>query len=218
MVDLVSESWLQRLRAWRRRNDFRKAGVVLIHVPRTAGTSLALELYGRFVGHFSLADLCAVSAPDVLALPRFAIVLNPWDRLVSAWAFAKAGGGSGGEGAGRVTIHHGEQYQVPEFDTFERFVTEWLAVRELAALDGVFRPQIGYLRLADGTMPLQHLGRIEQIADTERWLGEVLGRPVALGRANSSERDDYRSYYTPALRDQVAQIYADDIAALGYDF
>ena len=93
MVDLVSESWLQRLRAWRRRNDFRKAGVVLIHVPRTAGTSLALELYGRFVGHFSLADLCAVSAPDVLALPRFAIVRNPWDRLVSAWAFAKAGGG-----------------------------------------------------------------------------------------------------------------------------
>lgn len=215
---MVPEPLLQRLRAWRRRDDFRRAGVVLVHVPRTAGTSLAQALYGRFVGHFSLADLMAVAPRDVLALPRFAIVRNPWDRLVSAWSFARAGGGSGGDGSGRVTIHHPEQYQGAEFASFERFVNEWLAGRELASLDGVFRQQISYLRLRDGTMPLSHLGRLETMGETESWLGEVLGRPVRLGRANASERSDYRSYYTPQLRDLVGEIYADDIAALGYDF
>jgi NADPH-dependent 7-cyano-7-deazaguanine reductase QueF-like protein len=39
-----------------------------------------------------------------------------------------------------------------------------------------------------------------------------------LGRANTSEHRDYRSYYDQALIDGVARLYARDIELFGYEF
>ncbi|WP_158007886.1 hypothetical protein [Methyloceanibacter marginalis] len=41
---------------------------------------------------------------------------------------------------------------------------------------------------------------------------------LALPKTNVSESGDYRSYYTPDLRDRVAEWYAPEIKLLGYAF
>src|SRR5436190_384652 len=109
LVSRVPESLLQQLRAFRRAELFRATGVAFVHVPRTGGTSAVGAIYGRFIGHFGLADLKAVAPADVLVLPRFAIVRNPWDRAVSAWAFARAGGG-GDSQFGTIRINRPQRY------------------------------------------------------------------------------------------------------------
>lgn len=225
MVKFVPEVVLNEVRAYRRSSAFRQAGVVMIHVPRAAGTSLSFELYGRFIGHFSVSELLAVAPGDVRALPRFAVVRNPWDRLVSAWSFARRGfsliepeSEPSESKAPRIRIRGERQYQVPEFDTFDRFVREWLAGRDVHRLDGVFRPQVDYVIDAAGATPLDMLGRYEQLDAVAAWLGEVTGRQFSLPRLNASERGTYRQHYSPELARIVGDIYAADIKAFGYDY
>ena len=88
----ILPDWFETLRAYRARNNFRRAGVAFVHVPRAAGLSISRTLYNRDIFHFSASQMRRVLPADVLNLPRFAIVRNPWDRTVSAYHFATQGG------------------------------------------------------------------------------------------------------------------------------
>jgi chondroitin 4-sulfotransferase 11 len=193
------------------------AGIVFIHIPKAAGTAINEALYGRFMGHVRASDIERSGSPALRALPRFAIVRNPWDRLVSAYRFVKRGGGIGGPNAGRV--RRARQYRAPQFETFERFVHEWLAGRDLAKLDPVFHPQSLYVCGRDGDLLVNHLGHYEDLDTTLRFLHESL---PALGPFPQSNRSggpvDYRTFYTPQLADLAGFIYADDVRIFGYSF
>lgn len=217
-ADMLPDPLLRKIWVHRRRRHFLDAGVAMVHVPRSAGTSLSTTLYGTMLGHFTVQDLISVGSEAILALPRFTVVRNPWSRAVSAWSFARAGGGRAVAGQPRVPIAHPELYRCPAFASFDRFVNEWLASQRLETLDVVFRPQADYVQDRDGTMAFDHVGRFEQLGDTLGWLSDTLGRKFATHHTNSSEAGDYRQYYTPELRHRVAEVYARDIALLGYDF
>ena len=195
---------------------FLHAGIAFIHIPRSAGTSVTDALYGRFIGHFTIRQLMWVGGTQVLALPRFTIVRNPWDRLVSAYEFVRAGAGSHGPSV--VQVAHAHRYQTKTFTSFERFVEEYLNTHEPRDMDGVFRPQAHYALNNAGDAPFNHVGRFENIPQTQAWLSETLGRDITLPHFNATLRDEYRTYYTPHLRDLVGQIYAHDVAAFNYDF
>ena len=216
---LLPERWLEARRPRRKQGWWREAGVVFVHVPRAAGTSVTTTLYGQFLGHFTASQIAEKCEADVVALPRFAIVRNPWDRLVSAYEFARAGEGRGGPQS--VTVADPAQYRIPAFDSFERFVEEWLAPATdrgaIDRLDGIFRTQSYYVNGPDGALLVDHCGRLEAMAETEEWLSQTLGRRIEFPRHNASPRDATESYYTPALRETVRRIYADDIKAFGYD-
>lgn len=215
-LDIVGDQALRKLRARRRGSAFRDAGIVFIHVPKAAGTSIANQIYGRFIGHFGIADVIAANQATVLGLPRFSVIRNPWDRLVSAWSFARDGSGSGG--AIKVGMHRPDRYAGPDFQDFERFVLDWLPGQPFHALDGVFQDQSSYLLDARGQLAVDHIGRLERLPETEQWVSDKLGREVRFARGNTSRHEDYRSYYTPQTIDAVAAFYARDIALFGCEF
>ena len=191
------------------------AGVVFVHVPKAAGTSICVTLYGRFLGHATATQIRRY-APDVMGIPSFAVTRNPWDRCVSAYRFAAAGVGSSGLVA---RIDQPEQYQVPAFRSFDAFVNEWLVERDLRTADHVFRPQLSYVRPRPGMRPIDHVGKLEALAATERHVSEALGKPVTFGHHNQSGPPvEYRQWYDSSLVRLVGEKYADDVAAFGYDF
>ncbi len=199
-------------------NRFRKVGLVYIHVPRTGGTSISEEVFSRWIYHYTLREHLAIMPPDVLALPRFTMVRNPWDRALSSWSFALAGTGHDS----RIYVKDPDQYQVPEFRTFARFVLEWLPAQNLSSVDPLFRLQTHYLLDEAGDLPFDHIGRFERIDETEIWLSdrlaERLGKSLVLPHYNRSVHGNYRDCYTAEMRDMIARIYADDIARFGYEF
>jgi chondroitin 4-sulfotransferase 11 len=200
----------------RRERLWIEQGILFIHVPKAAGTSLNQALYGRFMGHPRASDIERWGSARLRKLPRFAVVRNPWDRLLSAYRFARRGSGGGEAIAG---MSNPEQYHVPEFDSFERFIREWLARRDVRALDGVFRPQ--YLYVCDGTgrTLVDHLGRFEDLGSTCSFIEHSIGKPIGLPRTNwSGDELDYRQMYTDETRDIVAKIYRQDAETFGYDF
>ncbi|MBT0668336.1 sulfotransferase family 2 domain-containing protein [Novosphingobium profundi] len=216
MLDLVGDKALRRIRARRRSAVFEQAGIVFVHVPKAAGTSIADQLYGRFIGHFSISDVIAGCPARVLALPRFTVVRNPWDRLVSAWSFARAGSGSGGNV--KVGMHRPGQYTSPDFVDFDRFVLEWLPAQDWTAIDGVFEEQAAYVLDDKGQLALDHVGDLGRMNATEAWVSEAIGKEVRFGKGNSSSHADYRSYYRPETIDAVASHYRRDIALFDFTF
>lgn len=201
----------------RREAIWRRAGIVFIHIPKAAGTSINEALYGQFMGHVRAMDIRRWGSRSLKALPSFAITRNPWDRLVSAYRFVRVSYGIGGRI--QAGMHRPEQYRIPQFETFERFVTEWLAQRDITRLDGVFQPQALFVCDQLDRIIVDHIGRMEDLTPTISLLSEHLGRPPNIGRSNrSGEEVDYRDYYTPELAILVRDIYARDIEIFGYAF
>lgn len=214
---LVPDDYRKALLVRRRARTWLRSGIVFIHIPKAAGTSMNNALYGRFMGHVRAADLQRWGSPSLRALPSFAITRNPWDRLVSAYRFARRGAGVGGEI--QAAVARPELYQGPEFDNFERFVTEWLSARDVRRLDYIFQPQSLFVCDEKGKVLVDHLGKVEDLSPTYDFIEARLGRrPVVEPSNRSGSPVDYRSFYTPALIDLVGQIYEQDVRTFGYQF
>jgi len=195
---------------------WREAGIVFIHVPKAAGTSINLALYGHWMGHTRARDIQRWAPADVKKLPSFAVTRNPWDRLISAYRFAVRGRGMGGEF--EATPWRPERYRIPQFGTFERFVREWL-VKKHIWLDPIFQPQSSWICDPRGKIIVDHVGRLEDFQPTLTFLEQHLGAVPDIPEGNrSGEAVDYKSYYTPELARLVGQIYAQDAERFGYAF
>ena len=201
----------------RRAQYWLRAGIVFIHVPRAAGTSFNEALYGRFMGHPRATDVQRWAPAAVRALPSFSVTRNPWDRLFSAYRFARRGEGVGE--SYRAGMWRPHLYRGPEFESFERFVREWLAPRDVTKLDGVFQPQSLFLCDRNRKLLVDHAGRLEDLGPTYAFIERHVGAIAPLARANrSGDAVDYRDHYSPALAKLVGDIYRDDIERFGYDF
>jgi Sulfotransferase family len=209
---------LQVINLIRHHSDlWKRTGVVFIHIPKAAGTSLNLALYGKFMGHFTASDVRRWASADVNALPSFAVTRNPWDRLVSAYRFLKRGKGVGG--GHQVVVRRAQRYQLPAFETFERFVREWLIYKDVAKSDLALQPQSLFVCDSKGKILVDHLGRVEDMKPTIDFLREKLGYAPEISRSNrSGDPVDYRDFYTSQLADLVGTIYARDVEAFGYEF
>ena len=73
-------------------DHFRKTGIVFIHVPKAAGTSISMALYGAAVGHRTLAEWQQLFPHSMSKVETMAVVRDPVARFVSAFNFLKAGG------------------------------------------------------------------------------------------------------------------------------
>lgn len=215
---LVPELWRQRFHLARGGTDvflpcFRETGSLFIHVPKAAGTSVSLALYGGNIGHRRAIDYQRISRRHFGNYFRFAFVRNPWDRLVSAYEFVRA------SGTEFVQPIPNSDYQSPVFSSFDRFVGEWLIEADLAALDVVFQPQWTFVCDVDGTVLVDHVGRTESLETDLGAVEEALGRTIQPAHLNRTERSiDLTDYYTSETRDMVADIYRRDIEMFGYEF
>ncbi len=189
---------------------------LFIHVPKTAGTSVQRSLFGReVVGHQTFRQYeLALPRRQLTSLFKFAFVRNPWDRLVSAWAFLRDGG-----------YNHWDrewaEKNLAQFPDFESFVLQWISRKTVENGYGHFRPQAYYLRNGRGRIDLDFLGRFENLARDFQRVAQLLGSSATLGSHNRSRRrqsSTYRDYYTPRSSAVVAAAYRDDIETFGYAF
>ena len=202
LVRMRSPLWIER-------------GIVFVHIPKAAGTSINQALYGRFMGHPRARDIERFGSRQLRRVPRFSVSRNPWDRLLSAYRFAAHGAVPGSPAA----IWKPGRYQIPEFETFERFVMEWLARRDVSRLDFVFQPQTRFVCDSNKHPLVNHVGRLEQLGPTFDFVEKVIGEPLRIPWENSSgERVQYRDLYSTAMAKVVGDIYRDDVEAFGYSF
>ena len=135
---------------------------------------------------------------------KFAFVRNPWDRLVSAW----------NDKVVNLNHFHFSDSELEKMRQFENFV-EFVAGLNLATCDRHLQLQSCLIDLTR----VNFLGRMETFEDDFRQVCSRLkiGSEQIVAR-NTTRKQPYQQYYTPALRDKVAEFYAPDIKAFDYSF
>lgn len=187
-----------------------------MHIPKTGGASigqLCMSRGIRGIGH-NLRDPNYVSLaqykrshPDIFS---FAIVRNPWDRLVSAYHFLCRGG---------LNVHDiadAERYVRP-YEDFNEFVVG--AFRDDAIFGQLhFRPQYTWISDERGIVA-DYVGRFEALQYHVSTCLAMVGLPdYKLQHVNKVEREHYTQYYSQESIDIVGNVYSRDIELFGYAY
>ena len=157
------------------------------------------ELAALKHGHISLSQLRPHLPPEQFAsFFKFAFVRNPFDRFVSYCSF--------------MTRRNGEFLADPH-----RVMRHLL--QNPPRQHVLFWPQSDFVTDADGALITNYLGRVEEMQESFDEIARRIGIPtVPLDKVNTSEREDYRRYYTAALVAEVERLYARDLELFDYHF
>jgi hypothetical protein len=183
---------------------------IFIHVPKTAGSSIANVLFGSESGHVRYSDYQRANPKKFESYFKFCFVRNPWDRLVSSFFFLRAGGMNDLDRAWAAENLAG-------CADFEDFVSNWLDPARAMSFPH-FRPQSWYVADGEDRVRMDFVGRFETLARDFATVAARLGREGRLPVFNKSSHAHYSTYYTPATRARVGRIYSLDASQLGYTF
>jgi hypothetical protein len=204
----------QRIADWRGRGVYSHYAdqheCIFIHIPKAAGTSVALTLFGRNSRHVPWHEYYAANPHKFARYYKFAFVRNPWDRLVSSYMFLTKGGMNTADAA------WAQQYLTP-FTDFEHFVLEGIQRSEILSWVH-FLPQSHFICNAQGKCLMDFIGKFESLENDFTVVAAKLGCERKLAKVNIGQRDHYQQYYTEATRAKVAEVYAKDVACFGYEF
>jgi hypothetical protein len=150
--------WSLSLPITRRRADrlqrIREAGILFIHVPKCAGMAVSNALYGCQVKHATIRwyrQRC-----DTLArLPSFAVLRDPVERFVSAYRYAKGGGGA----HNRVSPIFYDQYR--NFRGIDEAIDHVESAPTPYGVDHIFRPQHWFVECRSGKIAVDRFFSID---------------------------------------------------------
>ena len=149
----------------------------------------------RFYNHISATEVVAAVGEDIWnSYFKFCIERNPWDKIVSAYYWKHS-------------------------DEPRPTMTEFIESGYPAKMK-----QRGFgLYTIDGRIAVDHFVRFESLSDDMEVVRQRLGLPelLDLPHAKSSQRKtrrDYREYFSPAEAARLGDLFAEEIALLGYKF
>ena len=193
-------------------NAFYKSKTIFIHIPKTAGVSLAKAIYGdvTFEGHRSFYfNNIALNIKNEVYF-SFSFVRNPFDRLYSAYKFLKEGG-----------MNHLDklafQTFLSEFEDFEDFILNGLNEKLIYQITH-FIPQHEYLCDKSGNILVDFIGRFEDLESDTLLLSKRLKKDINLSHLNFNSKLNYKEVYTDEMIYKVNQIYQKDIDIFKYTF
>ena len=200
---------------------------IFVHISKTAGTSIraALEPYSikspsgkwhsllrrfdlpknysnyKFSRHAFLSE-ASEKMPNNLYQTyfKFAVVRNPWDRLVSSYH-----------------SHHGLKKELNPNRKYKEAVSFHEHLERQHRRKNF---QLSRITNVDGDIDLDFMLRFEQLASDVEQLAEKLDLNISLPHRNHSFRKKaaYQDYYDQNSKNFVAKYWADEIDLLGYQF
>lgn len=192
---------------------------VFIHVPKAAGNSVTMALYGlpsdRLGGHRRARAYFNYDAELAASLFFFAFVRNPYDRFHSAYYFLKAGGMRAHDRRFCETV----MSRAASFRDFVGLMEESPAYCDAVRSYHHFWPQTDFLCDADGRPLVQKIAYYENF-DAE--MDELCRRFAVANRAEVVNRTGRKEHPLDEDFDAravalVRRLYAGDFALLGYD-
>jgi hypothetical protein len=151
---------------------------IFLHVPKTAGSSIARALFGEDSRHVPYFEYRHANPRKFRTYFKFAFVRNPWDRLVSSYFFLGSGGMNEVDRAWAAQ-------NLAAYPSFDAFVRHGLSNESIMRFPH-FRPQSYYIVNRNGSVVTDFLGRYENLAVDFAAIARRLGREVVLPQHNKT--------------------------------
>jgi hypothetical protein len=190
---------------------------IFIHVPKAAGSSIREVLYeSAYGGSHATAREFEVLFPEAFACYfKFAVVRNPWDRLVSAYAYFLKGGNSSRLDA----LVRDKMKSLNGFEGWCEYLHhERLSEPRSLPMLPHFIPQACFVRDKENNVIVDSILRFENLQNDFESVNNGIFSGVKLETHRSSEHGHYRSYYNAKTQRLVASIYSEDIEMFDYSF
>lgn len=165
----------------------------------------------------------AAQYADYLA---FAVVRNPWDRLVSCFTDKVVGRLSDPNFEGRSEVHEGfarynhllrRELFRPDM-SFAEFVRVVAWIPDALA-DEHFRSQYRMFSAPNGSLLVKRIIKFENLhAEMTELLRDLGATAFDIGHMHRTLHSGYRSFYSAETREQVGRMYARDIELFDYRF
>ena len=215
---------------------------LFLHIPRTAGTSIADVLpEGRSTNnkirdlfqeglktdsggslHHGLLTDYPNEAND---LYTFTFVRNPWDRFVSIFEHQKENCGVNWSFFDLTAKKMIELNPQQQFDAFvHQAKLMWDDNNFKNWLDGHARPQIFYTHDNEKNQIVDYVGYYERLEEDLKNLNDICGwnlKSTAIPHLNKNSKRHYSSYYNQdngVTKEIVYNLYRDEIEIYGYQF
>ena len=176
---------------------------IFVHVPKTAGLSIATALgwcpQNTEVGniHLTLKEYRDQNTFAVfMDYFKFAIVRNPFDRLVSYYHYF---------------LQNARNKINPDIN-FHDFITTGMNLY-------TSKPQMDFLTFEPKEIgKCDFIGRYENLENDWKIISKTLGIDKDLLHINKSQHDNYKQYYTPELKKWVYDKHLIDFETFNYTF
>ena len=185
---------------------------IFIHVPKCAGMSVALSLYGCLAGGHTTADeYRVIFGHEFFEYYTFSIVRNPYDRLVSAYEY----------------ITNKEHEVWPENEKtkrsikrdcicFKDFVEKKL--NTMSKRKYHFMPQSKFIK-TEGKVCIDKIIKFENLSEDFKEVKRKINPNASLMQKNKNEnRKIYQHYYDKKTISKVKKIYEEDFETFNYRF
>jgi len=197
---------LARSLFWRMPAAMRARRLIFVHVPRAAGTSIVRMLYGPgSIRHYSMRYYRAIDPVFAREAQSFALLRDPVDRFISAYAFVR----SRGTPASRLSaVFAAQTAHIASVDDYLAF----LEARGPLDLDFVMRPQSWFVCDSNGAVLVKQLFLY---GEDHAALGDFLkAHGIAmLPWLNRAERNEVN--LTARQLGRIESLYAQDFALIG---
>lgn len=188
-----------------------RAGVLFVHVPKCAGTTVIRQRPEIAHGHRS-AQFFAWRDPALFERAFvFGSVRNPYDRLVSAFHYLRSDKTSKRDGEfGDNAVGH--------YKDFQAFLADLKSLRARSRTLGWvhFLPQSYYLCDGRGNVLVDYVARTETFAADLDHVNAVTKLGLENIRERSVSRAAWKEFYDASSARQVEDIYAEDFEIFGY--
>ena len=135
---------------------------------------------------------------------------NVWERLVSLFSLLRT---KGWRHSGLERWHNSD-----DFAAYVAWVTSPDREPSYHPRNYQCQPAGDWLTIDGRPVPFHAIGRFERLGDYWHDVCAVFGVKGDMPRLNGAPHKPYREYYTTELRYQVADFYAEEIAAFRWEF
>tara|TARA_B100002051_G_scaffold239752_1_gene243227 strand:+ start:1354 stop:2052 length:699 start_codon:yes stop_codon:yes gene_type:complete len=193
-------------------NKFDEKSSFIIHIPKTAGTSVTKSIYGTDSNccHYEWKYLKIILKQNFYNYFSFSIVRNPWDRCLSAYEFLRMGGDNNKD---RIFY----QKYMSNYNDFEDFVKNGLFKKRIFSSTH-FLPQSNFIFSKNDKCMVNYLLRFETIESDYKFIKKKLGGSNLLKYKINRTNHDYNKHYDKEMENIVYRLYKRDIILLKYSF
>ena len=180
---------------------------LFIHVPKTGGNAIKNTQLFKDSIYFYHASIRNVMEWGKKYRASYAIVRNPYDRLVSAFFYLQDGGE---KNKWDINSMKKQQKYRNNFIEFVKNLSEFMD-------DIHYKPQYTFLTDKNNELKVDHILKQESLNNDYMKLQQLYGySPVPLNKVNTSKHEDYTHYYDDETRRIVQEVYRKDFELLNY--